>query len=79
MRRLLNLAVLAAAGVVGLGVYQGWFLLSAGETDGKPRLVITVDLERIGQDLGKVHEVGQRLKQKVSAVAGARKEGTRGP
>jgi len=76
MRRLFIVAVLAAAGFVGLGIYQGWLLLSAAETDGKPSLVVTVDLEKIAQDLVKVQEAGQQLKEKANAVATASKEGT---
>jgi hypothetical protein len=79
MRRLLVVAVLAAAGFVGLGISQGWLLLSAGETDEKPSLVVAVDLERIAQDLGKVREAGQQLKEKANAAATASKEGTPRP
>jgi hypothetical protein len=75
--------VLAAAGIVGLGFYQGWLLLVTGEADGKPGIVVTVDLEKVVQDLEKaeekLQEVGQQLNGKARGTGGGSKEGTPRP
>jgi hypothetical protein len=65
MRRLLIVLVLIVAGVVGLGFYQGWFRLSAGGTDGKTNIPVTVDKEKFEQDKERAKEKVQDLEQKV--------------
>jgi hypothetical protein len=79
MRRLLIVLVLAVAGIVGLGFYQGWLRLATGEAGGKASLPVTVDWEKFEQDKvkaqEKVHELEQQVQEKVLAAPDAGKEG----
>jgi hypothetical protein len=65
MKRLLIVLVLIVACVVGLGFYQGWFRLSTGATDGKTNIPVTVDKEKIEQDMKRAKDKVQDLQQKV--------------
>jgi hypothetical protein len=77
MRRFLIVFVLVVAGFVGLGFYQGWFRLSAGGTDGKANIPVTVDKDKIEQDKAKAKEKVQDLEQKVKEKTKAGTDGTK--
>ena len=52
MRGLLIVVVLLIVGIVGLGFYQGWFLVSSNRDseDQKVNTTFTVDEEKIQED-----------------------------
>ena len=56
MGRLIFVLLLLAAGVVGLGFYQGWFSFSTESADKKTNITITVDQEKI-KEIQIVHTV----------------------
>ena len=62
----LALLVLLAAGVAGLGFYQGWFHLSVDSADHKPSVTIGVDEHKMQEDKNKVEDLGQKAKEKVA-------------
>ena len=70
MGRLIFVLLLLAAGVVGLGFYQGWFSFSTETADKKTNITITVDQEKIKEDKekaqNKVQDVGHQVKDKVA-------------
>ncbi len=59
----LALLVLLAAGVAGLGFYQGWFRLSTDSTDHKPSVTIGVDEKKMQDDKTKVEGLGKKAKE----------------
>jgi hypothetical protein len=65
MKRLLVVALLLVAGIVGLGFYQGWFRLSTDSADQKPSATITVDQDKFQKDEQKVKEKVQDFGHKV--------------
>jgi hypothetical protein len=81
MSRFLAVLVLLVAGVIGLGFYRGWFRLSTGSEGQKTNVTITVDQDKIRQDeekaKEKVHEAGQRVKERTGA--GTEKSRGEGP
>jgi hypothetical protein len=83
MKRLVIVLVLVVAAVVGFGFYQGWFRLSTGGTDGKANISLSVDKEKMEQDKEKaqekVHDLGQKVKEKTGAGTDTGKEGNPRP
>lgn len=56
MKRIFILLLLLAISVVGLGFYLGWFRVSTDQTGEKINTTITVDQEKIRQDVEKAKE-----------------------
>lgn len=69
MKRFLLVLLLLVVAVVGLGFYLGWFRLSTEHTDQSTNIQITVDNNKIREDeeraKEKLHEAGQKVKQRV--------------
>ena len=70
MRKLLLVVVLLVAGVVALGVYQGWFHFSSGDdkNPGKVDIGVTIDKDKIKDDAekakAKLEEAGATVELK---------------
>src|SRR5437868_1706742 len=58
MRKLLVVLLLLVVGVVGLGLYQGWFKFSTGSDNnsGKANAGVTIDTDKIKSDAEKAKE-----------------------
>lgn len=69
MKRFLVLVLVLAVGIVGLGLYLGWFHFSTGGTDEKPNVTFTVDKDKIEKDKKKaeeeLHKAGQAVREKI--------------
>jgi hypothetical protein len=78
MNRLFFVLVLLVAGVACLGFYLGWFAVASDNTDGKGRITLTVDKEKIKEDenkaLEKVKDLGGHAKDKVEATTDKSKD-----
>jgi hypothetical protein len=53
MARMFLALVLIVAGVVGLGVYMGWFHFSSGSDGGSAHVTVSVDKDQIQKDKDK--------------------------
>lgn len=64
MRGFLIVVVLLIVGIVGLGFYRGWFLVSSNRDseDQKVNTTFTVDEEKIQEDKGKLQGVVDRAR-----------------
>jgi hypothetical protein len=51
MKNLIFVLVLVVAGIVGLGVYRGWFRFSSGGDDKKGNINMQVDKDKIHKDV----------------------------
>jgi translation elongation factor P/translation initiation factor 5A len=69
MKLVLIVLVLVAAGVVGLGFYQGWFHLGSDSADGKSNFTLSVDKEKFQEDT-------QKAKSKVAGASDQTMDGT---
>ncbi len=73
MSRLLVVFLLLVAGVVALGIYQGWFTFTSNNTDDKANINIKVDKEKIKEDENKaakkVQDLGHKAKDKAETAA----------
>jgi hypothetical protein len=71
MRGLMFVCVLLAAGVVGLGFYQGWFHLSTDSADDKSNVTFTMDQDKFKKDeekaKEKIQDLGHQAKEKTIA------------
>jgi hypothetical protein len=69
MRRLAFVIVIVA-GIVGAGVYRGWFRFSSDNQGDKPNVTLSVDKDKIREDkdkaVEKVERLGQQAKDKVA-------------
>ena len=64
MKKLCWTLIVLAVGVVGLGFYRGWFVLSShsrGEKSHKVDVNLTVDQDKMKQDGAKVREKTKEL------------------
>ena len=66
MRGLLIVVVLLIVGIVGLGFYRGWFLVSSNRDseDQRVNTTFTVDEERIEEDKEKLQGVVDQARDK---------------
>jgi hypothetical protein len=64
MRAIIIIVVLLIVGIVGVGFYRGWFLVSSNRDseDQKVNTTFTVDEERIQEDKEKLQGVVDRAK-----------------
>lgn len=62
--RLLIVLVLIVAGVVGLGLYRGWFHVTSDGSADKATVTVTVDKDKIQQDKNDAQKKVEDLKQK---------------
>ena len=80
MKRFLFVLVLFGAGAVGLGFYQGWFHIESDKADGKSNITLSMDRDRFQEDRKtaqeKVHDVGNKIKDKVTGQSGKSMDGT---
>ena len=78
MKSLVIVVVLLVVGIVGVGLYRGWFQVSTNNTDQKPSATLTVDKGKIHEDEQKVknklHSFGQEAKEEVDGRADKSKE-----
>jgi len=78
MKRLLVVLVLLVAGVAGLGLYLGWFKVGSESGDGKSRITLTVDKDKIQADektaVEKVEDLTGHGKDKAGATTEKSKE-----
>jgi hypothetical protein len=65
MRGFLFLLVLLAVGIVGVGLYRGWFQVSTNKADDKSTVSVTMDKTKIKEDEEKVKEKVQDLGHSV--------------
>jgi hypothetical protein len=83
MRSLVFVVFLLLVGIVGLGLYQGWFHFSTNSTDQGTSATITVDKNKIHEDeqkaKDKVQGFGQEAKEKIGDRAGKVQEPERRP
>jgi hypothetical protein len=56
MKGLLLALVLIAAGIVGLGLYRGWFNLSSDKSESKPNVKFSYDSGKVKEDTDKTKE-----------------------
>lgn len=63
MKWVIVVLVLIAAGVVGLGFYQGWFHVSTGDGGGRPSVTVGVDENKMREDKKKVEGLGEKAKE----------------
>jgi hypothetical protein len=78
MKGFLVLLVLLVVGIACFGFYQGWFSLSTDNTDNKSNVTFTVDQDRIHEDEAKakdkMHDLGQKVKEKTGTQTDKSKE-----
>jgi hypothetical protein len=69
MSRMLVVFLLLVAGVVALGIHQGWFTFTSKNSDDKTNINIEVDKEKIKDDekkaAKKVQEAAEEIKDKT--------------
>jgi hypothetical protein len=80
MNRFFIVLVLVAAGIVGLGFYQGWFHIESEKADGKSNVTLSMDKGKFQQDRKiaqeKVQDVGNKMKDKVAGPSEKSKDDT---
>jgi hypothetical protein len=69
MQRLLSLLVLVVIGVVALGYYQGWFVVSKTDSEKSVNVNVAVDKDKINADKERAKEKLQDLSGKAKAGA----------
>ena len=73
MSRLLVVFLLLVAGVVALGIHQGWFTFTSKNSDDKANINLEVDKDKIKEDekkaAKKVQELGHKVKDKAESAA----------
>jgi hypothetical protein len=62
--RALIVLILIVAGVVGLGLYRGWFHVTSGRSIDTSTVTVTVDKDKIHQDKNDAQKKVQNLNQK---------------
>jgi hypothetical protein len=65
MRRLLIILALLLVVVGAVGIYRGWFDFSSARQDQKLNINVTVDEEKIQQDVEQVQEAGRKATKRV--------------
>jgi len=63
MKSIILMLVLVAAGVVGLGLYLGWFEFSSGSDDSKANVQFSVDKDKIREDKDKAVDAVKDMAQ----------------
>jgi hypothetical protein len=80
MNRLLIVVVLLVIGIVGLGIYQGWFNFTSDNSDDKANINLKVDKDKIQEDekkaVKKVQDLGHQVKDKLTAPSENNKDKT---
>lgn len=70
--------VLVIAGIVGLGLWRGWFRVSSEGSGDTPAITVTVDKEKFEQDredvTDKAQDLGQQAKDQVTPPPAKAKE-----
>ena len=61
MKNLIVVLVLVVAGIVGLGVYRGWFRFSSSGDDKNTNINVQVDKDRIHRDTDKAANRAENL------------------
>lgn len=68
--------VLIIAGIVGLGLWRGWFRVSSEGSGGTPAVTVTVDKDKFEQDkddaVDKAQDLGQQAKDQAATPAKAK-------
>ena len=62
--RFVILVILIIGGVVGVGIYRGWFHVTSESPADKSSVTLTVDKDKIQQDKDHAREKVQDLKHK---------------
>jgi len=81
MKRLLTLLFVFAVILIGVGFYRGWFTLSRPEVDkgsNKVELNLTVDQEKMKEDVNSVKDKAHELTDGAKDVAEGTKDGAEG-
>jgi hypothetical protein len=80
MRTVLFVVVLLMAGVVGLGLYRGWFGFASDTSDAKSNVTFTVDQDKFQEDrkaaTESVQGLGGQAKDKAAGLGWRVTEGT---
>ena len=79
MKRLFVGIMILLAGVVGYGFYEGWFVVSAGDSGHKANVTLTVDRDKVRADEKKLEDVGRGLGKKVTGPTDPAQEQGRQP
>ena len=67
--RILIALLLAAALVVGIGFYRGWFRVSSDRSAGESNVTVTVDKDQVKRDAQGVKGTAQRAAGTTAATA----------
>jgi hypothetical protein len=80
MKKLFLVIAVVGAGIVGLGFYQGWFLVASTKDDGKSNVTLSVDTDKFQEDRKtaqqRVQAVGTQIKDTVAGPSEKTMEGT---
>lgn len=80
MKALVVLLVVAAAGVVGLGFYLGWFSVTSSNADDKSNITLAVDTDKIKNAKTKaisgLQDFGHQVKNQVAGPVEKKVDGT---
>src|SRR4051794_6622666 len=80
MKRLICALVVVGVGVVCLGFYLGWFNVGSTNSDGKSKVTLSVDTDKIHADeqkaVDKVTDLGHQMKDKVAGSSQNTMDGT---
>jgi multidrug efflux pump subunit AcrB len=80
MKTLIVIVVLSVVGVVGLGFYRGWFSFSSNSAQGKSKVTLTTDQNKIKKDektaVKKVKDLGNQVKDQIVTPTAKVSEGT---
>ena len=74
MRGFLFLLVLLAIGVVGVGLYRGWFQVSTNKGDDRSTVSVTMDKNKIKEDEEKVKDKVQDISRQAKDKTSSQKE-----
>jgi uncharacterized protein YdeI (BOF family) len=80
MKVLFVVIALLVAGVVALGFYRGWFAFASDNTNGKSKITLVVDKDKLKEDQKSVtktaQDLGTKAKNAVAGPAGKISDGT---
>lgn len=80
MQRFFFVAAIVAAGIVGIGFYQGWFHVGSDKADGKANVTLSLDTDKVKEDgktaVANVQDVGRQIKDKIAGPTEKSMDGT---
>jgi hypothetical protein len=68
MNRLLLVTTLIVVGIAGVGIYRGWFSTETSTSEHKSNVNLSVDREKIQDDLHAVKEKAEHVFEKKETV-----------